>query len=88
MATRGCTNCGQTFDNDGNTVGVAILAGCTHAGHLQSIAVQPQGIFSAWEPGNNFPLLVLLLLYYHSYIIIIIIIIIILLFLLQLQNTA
>jgi hypothetical protein len=95
MATRVCTNCGQTFDNDGNTVGTAIVAGCTHAGHLLSIAGQPQGNFSVSEPGKTFPLLVivlvfiLLLLYYHSYYyIIIIIIIIILLFLLLIQNTA
>ena len=39
MATRGCTKCGPTFDNDENTVETAIVVGCTHAGHLQSIII-------------------------------------------------
>ena len=40
MATRECTNCGQTFDNAGQTVGQAILQGCRHAGHLRAITIQ------------------------------------------------
>ena len=53
MATRLCTYCGQTFGNDGNTVGKAIIAGCTHAGYLRSIAVQQQGIILSFPSQNQ-----------------------------------
>jgi hypothetical protein len=40
MATRECTNCGETFNDAAVTVGQPIVRGCNHVGFLRAIPQQ------------------------------------------------